>query len=144
MRIAATARRCVQQSAKARKRGVGIEQVQTVVGIAFHRQNMAVRGQELLENGHLKDTPEQIAFQFDQFAMQDARKNQHRRFHRGEDQPAGGHGLRQYTQHRHGARDDPGPARLAQDLPVSEIRRENRDSHRGIERGVRQAVHETI
>jgi hypothetical protein len=74
MRIPATADFRVEKHAISAYRRGGVEQMQTVMRIAFHRQYLSVRGEQLLEYGHLKHAPEQIAFQCGQFAVTDARE----------------------------------------------------------------------
>ena len=72
MRIAAAARLGFQRGGEARLQR-GVEKVQTFVSVAFSGQNAAIGGEELLEHGHLKHAPEEIAFQNGQFAVTDAK-----------------------------------------------------------------------
>jgi len=75
MRIAATTWRGLQNIAVTRQRRLAVEHMQAFVCVAFHGQNAAIRGEQLLEHGHLKHAPEQIAFQCGQFAVRDTREN---------------------------------------------------------------------
>jgi len=89
---------------------MGIQEVKPLMGVALGSKDAPVGRQELLEHGHLKHAPEEIAFQYGQFAVADTREDDDR----GVDGRHGGgafqDSLGQLAQYTSGASHRPRPA----------------------------------
>jgi hypothetical protein len=144
MGVAAAARLRFQEGAITGQRLFRVEQVQTFVGVAFHGQNTALRGEKLLKHGHLKHAPEQIAFQSGQFAVAGAREDDNRGGDGRQRNAACLGGLGQLVKHERRGGDCPGAAHAALDLPQLEIRREHRDPERRVVGWIVHARHPLI
>jgi hypothetical protein len=141
MRVAAAARFTVEKGAVPLQRLVRAKQVYTFVGVAFHGQNPALRGEELFEHGHLKHAPEQIAFQYGQFAVTGAREDDDRGGDGRQGDAAGLDGFGQLVKQDRRGGDCPGAAHAALDLPKLQIRREHGDPQRRVIRRIVRARH---
>jgi hypothetical protein len=141
LNIAAATRLVLEESADAGKRRVLLDQVQSFVRITFHRQNAAVRREQLLEHWHLKHTPEQIAFQYSQFAMCNACENNDGCLNGRQRQTAGFDRVSEMAQQIRGTDHGARAADTAAYLADAEIRRERGDPQSPVVRREIRARH---